>query len=179
MKSVLALDVATVTGYAFGPIGEPQLCDALRFGHRDACDEDVWFPAMCFLTDRLNVLQPDVVAIEAPINSLVAGGTNARTTQRLLGLQAVLRTVVRAKRPNLAQLINVQSARKFFIGHGNLPGEEAKRRVRAKCIELGWLTEEDATYDKADALCVYAKACADIDRAWAASFTDLGVRAAA
>lgn len=177
-KTVLAIDAATVTGWAFAEIGQKPVCDALRFGGTHGCDEDVWFDALKFINQKLDDYQPDVVAIEAPINSSsIGGGTNPHTMGRLIGLQAVMRTVVRARRPSLAKLVHVQSARKFFIGAGNLRGAEAKARVKRRCIDIGWITEEDATYDKCDALCVWAKAAGDIDRAFAANFTLLGTTA--
>lgn len=164
-KALLALDVATTTGFAFGRIGErPTVSGAIRFGATGACDEDVWFAALKWITDQINVLDPELVAIEAPINSAnTHGGSSAKTLGRLLGLQAILRTVVRARRPSLAKLVHVQSVRKTFIGHGNLPGPEAKRRVREKCIALGWVDEADASFDRCDALAVWAKAASDFD----------------
>lgn len=159
MASLLALDVATVTGWAFGPLHAdgPTLSGHIRFGGDGAVDDDVFFKAMCWLTDQINVLDPTIVAIEAPINSAnPAGGSNAATLGRLIGLQSVLRTVVRATRPSLAKLVHVQSARKTFIGSGNLPGAQAKKLVQARCVALGWLTVEDMQADRADACCVWA-----------------------
>ena len=173
-KSLLALDVATVTGFAFGEIGQVPKADSIRFGSKNATDDECWGAATRWLVDFLKVFTPDVVALEAPImSSSAAGGTNPHTQMRLLGLQAVLRNVVALRLPRPAKLVHVQSARKLFIGHGNLRGEEAKKRVKQRCIELGWLTPEGATYDKADALCVFAKAAADLDKDFAANFTPL------
>lgn len=163
--SLLALDVATVTGWSFGRIadGRPSLSGSLRFGEKGADDARVWAKALIWLTEQLGVLSPDVVAIEAPINSAnPAGGSNAATMGRLIGLQAVLRTVVEIKLPVSAKLVHVQSARKLFIGAGNLPGAEAKARVQARCIELNWISAEDAQPDRCDSMCVWAKAAADL-----------------
>lgn len=165
MRTILALDVATVTGWAYGTVGRPVSSGSLRFGPATpTCDEDVFYAAMVWLNDQLGTLRPNVVAIEAPIQSAAAGGrSNPKTMGRLIGLQAVLRTVVRARLPSVARLVNVQSARKSFIGSGNLPGEEAKRRVRARCLELGWVDAAAASFDRCDALCVFAKASLDLD----------------
>ena len=165
-RKLLALDVATNTGFAFGEVAADTrpLSGVIRFGAKGCVDDDSWRAALVWLHDQIKVLAPDVVAIEAPImSSQAAGGTNAQTMVRLLGLQAVLRTVVAVNLPVAAKLIHVQSARKAFIGRGNLPGAEAKRLVRQKCIDLGWLTEDSATFDKADAMCVWAKAASDLD----------------
>lgn len=182
MRQLLALDLATTTGWAFGSVergGRPRLANTIRFTGKGACDEDVWFEALKWLIDQMNVLGPDVVAIEAPIMSASThGGSNTKTLMRLIGLQAVLRTVVRAKKPNLARLIHVQSARKFFIGHGNLPGAQAKLRIKERCIQLGW-ADADTGFDTTDAMCVWAKAAGELDPAFAASFTELGMAGAA
>ena len=178
MKSLLALDVSSVaTGWAFGRIGETPRAGVQRFAPKGALPDEIWFAALKWMTATMDAFDPDVVAIEAPI--LTTGGegsgfTNAHTQGVLWGLQAVIRTVVKAKRPSPAKLINVASARKFFTGHGRFPKDQAKPAVKRRCIELGWLTEEDATYDKADALCVWAKAAGDLDRSFAANFTELG-----
>lgn len=174
MKILLALDVATVTGFAWGPVDGTPKADCIRFGGKDPLDDDVWVAGMKWLHNFLKVVQPDVVALEAPImSSAPAGGSNPHTQLRLTGLQAVLRTVVAVNLPRPAKLVHVQSARKFFIGHGNLRGQEAKSRVKRRCIDIGWITEEDATYDKCDALCVWAKAAGDLSPTFAANFTPL------
>jgi hypothetical protein len=178
-KSVFALDVSSVaTGWAFGRVGEKPITGVLRFAPKGASDDEIWFAALRWMTDQMNVLNPDVVAIEAAImtSNFDEDGkpkTNPRTQGLLWGLQAVLRTVVKAKRPGAAKLIHVGSARKFFTGRGTYPKGQAKPAVKRRAIELGWLTIEDATEDKADACCIFAKACADIDPAFAANFTPL------
>lgn len=177
MTSILALDVATVTGFAFGSLagGRPTVSGHTRFGAVGEDDARVWKKSLIWLSQQIGVLSPDVVAIEAPITSASpAGGSNAATMGRLIGLQAVLRTVVEIKLPVSAKLIHVQSARKLFIGAGNLPGAEAKKRVQARCIELGWLSAEDAQPDRCDAMCVWAKAAADLDPTFALSLKFTG-----
>lgn len=172
--SILALDVATTTGFAHGRIGDRPLAGAIRFGKTGAIDDEVWAEATKWLIDILKVVTPDIVALEAPIQTARPGndGSNAKTMMRLLGLQANLRKVVFLKYARPAQIIHVQSARKLFIGHGNLPGAEAKQLVKQRAINLGWLDAADS-YDKADALCVWAKAAADVDPGFAATMTPL------
>ncbi len=173
-KNLLALDVATVTGFAHGRLNATPKADCIRFAKTGATDDEVWCQALRWLHDLLKVIRPDVVALEAPImTGRTHDGSNPQTQMRLFGLQAVLRTVVAINLPRPAKLIHVQSARKFFIGHGNLPGAEAKQRVKRRSIELGWVSEDEATYDKCDALCVWAKAAADLSPEFAANHTPL------
>lgn len=171
---LLALDVATVTGYAWGPLDGVPKADSIRFGSKNPTDDEVWLAALRWLHDFLKVARPDVVALEAPImSSAPAGGSNPHTQLRLTGLQAVLRAVVAANLPRAAKLVHVQSARKFFIGRGNLPGQEAKHQVKRRCIELAWLPADAPGFDRSDALCVWAKAAGDLDANFAANFTPL------
>lgn len=174
MKSMLTLDVASTTGWAFGPIVPghgPSLSGHHRFAGEGASDPQVWSAALVWLNQMIGVHNPTIVALEAPINTAAtAGGSNAGTMARLLGLQAILRAVVELKLPVSAKLVTVQSARKLFIGHGNLPSKQAKAEVQARCIELGWLDHETMQPDRADACCLFAKACADADPEYAAVF---------
>lgn len=178
MKTLLALDVATTTGWSFGPVAtdaRPSGSGHIRFGREGADDAETWKRALIWLTEQIGILNPSVVALEAPINSASpAGGSNAQTLGRLIGLQAVLRTVVEIKLPTSAKLIHVQSARKLFIGKGNLPGKAAKKLVQQRCIDLGWLGADEAQADRADAMCVWAKAVADLCPGFAANLTPLG-----
>lgn len=173
-KLLLALDIATTTGWALGALDDVPKADAIRFAKKDALPDEVWLSGMRWLHDLLKVAQPDVVALEAPImSSSPAGGSNPHTQLLLTGLQAVLRTVVAANLPRPAKLVHVQSARKFFIGHGNKPGAEAKHLVKRRCIELGWLDPDAAGFDRSDALCVWAKAAGDLSPVFAANLTPL------
>lgn len=181
MRTVLALDVATVSGWAFGPIvpGQgPSVSGHHRFGREGEDDPRVWAAALVWLNQMIAVHNPTIVAIEAPINTAApSGGSNAATLSRLIGLQAIIRAVVEIKLPVSAKLIAVQSARKLFIGHGNLPSKQAKAEVQARCIELGWLDYEGMQPDRADACCLWGKACADADPDFSAAFPKIKRRA--
>lgn len=174
MKTILALDVSvSATGWAYGAPGEVPLSGVIRFAPKGATEDEVWYAALRWMTEQMGVLNPDVVAIEAPIMS-VGGFTSAQTQGALWGLQAVLRTVAKAKgRP--ARLVNVSSARLLFTGKGRYEKDQAKPAVKRRCVELGWV-DQTATYDRCDALCVFAKAAADIDPAFAEQFTPLGAK---
>lgn len=179
-KSILALDVSvSATGWAFGPTDGRPFCGVHRMAPVGAPEDEVWFAGMRWLNDMFHLHNPDVVAIEAAIMTSSFEDengrpqTNAKTQGALWGLQAVMRTVVKARRPGAAMLVNVSSARKLFTGKGNYTKGQAKPAVKRRAIELGWLTEENATYDKADACCVWAKAAATIDPVFAANFTPL------
>lgn len=156
---VLALDVATVTGWAVGEIGGKPLSGALRFAEKGASHYRVCFKAQVWLHQQIKLHRPDVVYMEGAINSASLGGKSNPSTFILLnGLQTVLGVTVEACLPVSAKTIAVSTVRKRFLGRGNLRSEDAKPMVKARCIELGWV-DEDATFDRCDALAVWAAAC--------------------
>lgn len=160
MKPILALDVSkSATGWAFGLPGDKPVSGVQPFGSTGATDDDVWRTAMVWLSRQMDALNPGIVAIEAAIMSSAPGHggfTNPQSQAVLWGLQAVMRTVVKAKLPGRAQLVNVSSARKVFTGKGQYHKGEAKPAVQARCLELGWLDTFSMSPDRADALCIWA-----------------------
>lgn len=157
MKSILALDVAMNCGWAFGfPDARPR-SGVIRFADKGATEDEVWFGALKWLNSQIAVLNPDIVVMEAPFFSSAAGGqSNAKTMSILLGLQAVLRTVVKARMPGRAQLVASSSARKTFTGRGVYPAGEAKPAVQRECVARGWIAAEDVQPDRCDALALWA-----------------------
>lgn len=158
-KSILALDVSKAAcGWAYGWPGDPPTSGVMQLGKPGAVEDEVWRNALVWLNTQMAVMNPDVVAIEAAIMSSAPGQggfTNPQTMMLLVGLQAVMRTVVKARKPGVAMLVNVSSARKVFTGKGQYSKGEAKPAVQAECIRRGWLTVENMDPDRADALCVW------------------------
>ncbi len=159
MKSILALDVSkSGTGWAFGLPAERPMSGLTKFGSASHTDDEVWRTAMVWLNGQMQTLQPAIVAIEAAIMSSAPGQggfTNPQTQAVLIGLQAVLRTVVKARLPGAAVLVAASSSRKTFTGRGTFPSGEAKRAVQAEVLRRGWLDEFDMQADRADALCLW------------------------
>lgn len=156
MKSILALDIATVTGWGFGYPDAVPTSGYVRFADKGATEDEVWFAGLRWLNDQITVLNPGIVVMEAPFLSSRAGGqSNAKTMSQLIGLQAVLRTVVKARLPGRAVLVASSTARKTFTGVGVYPAGEAKPAVQRECIERGFLTADDMQADRADALCLW------------------------
>ena len=180
-RRILALDIASETGWAFGEVGAIPRTGTDRLAPEGEPNQRYFGNAIKWLHRLLSVTNPDVLAIEAAIDTSSMSGqrkTSPETHARALGLQAVMQGVwdARGKGDRIVRLVNVKTARVTFLGKGagNLTGKEAKPRVRARCIELGWLTRETATFDKADACAVWAHVCCQIDKDFAANFTPLG-----
>jgi hypothetical protein len=159
MKSILALDVSkNACGWAFGSPDEKPLSGVVSFGKGSHTDDEVWRSGMVWLNERMGFFEPQIVAIEAAIMSSAPGQggfTNPQSQALLLGLQAVLRTVVKARLPGAAMLVAPSSARKTFTGRGTYSKGEAKDAVQAEAMRRGWLNFTNLNPDRADALCLW------------------------
>jgi Holliday junction resolvasome RuvABC endonuclease subunit len=152
---IWAFDAASNTGVAEGRAGEtPRLYSVRLVKEGDEIDDSA-ARAMRFLAEKFAVQRPDLVVIEAPLDFKSDGASNARTLKLLaavaIGLGGCARLhQVRVRRPMVA------SIRKDFIGHGRLPGDQAKRMVQATCRALGW---DFPNHDAADAAAVWFWGC--------------------
>lgn len=156
MTSILALDISkSALGWAFGEPGGKPISGVHQLGSVDATEDDVWRSGMVWLNTQMSVLQPGEVAMEAAILTSGGGFTNPKSQVLLLGLQAVMRTVIKARMPGRAVLVASSTARKVLTGRGTFPAGEAKEAVQAECLRRGWLDAESLQADKADALAVW------------------------
>ena len=156
MRSILALDVSkSACGWAFGLPGDKPLSGVEQIGRPDATEDEVWRNGMVWLNDMMTLHKPDEVAIEAAILSSGGGFTNPQSQALLLGLQAVMRTVVKARQPGRAAMVATSSVRKVLTGRGTYPSGEAKDAVQRECLRRGWLDADTLQADRADALAVW------------------------
>lgn len=157
MKSILAIDASkNGLGWAFGLPGDNPISGVEPLGRDGDTEDEVFCRGLVWLTRQMGVLSPAIVAIEAPIKASGIGNTNPASQAMLIGLQGVLRAVVKAKLPGRAQLIASSTARKTFTGKGTYAKGEAKDAVMMECRRRGWLTIENMQPDRADALCLWA-----------------------
>ena len=160
---ILALDIATTTGVCEGRSGEIPRMYTMRFGNPGDDHEEVFARALRWIAERLLVDRPDAIYVEAPVNpgafvgrydeekGRVAMTTNPETTIRLMGLWAIMAAAAKVKGIRYGR-VHVQTARKLFIGAGNLRGVEAKRRCFELCKLLGW---DAHNRDESDSACVW------------------------
>lgn len=152
---VIALDISKrSTGVCEGRLGEKPTFYTVPFGDADHDFEETWARCFDWFLDRLLLPGPpiDYVYIEAPAQAgSFSGNTNAKVTTTVTGLWANVSSLCR-KRSIPFRKVHVATARKRFIGIGNMKGEDAKREVRRVCKSLGW---EPKNLDEADAGCVF------------------------
>ena len=154
--SVFALDISkSALGWAFGMPDQKPISGVFQVGSTDATEDEVWRNGMVWLNGQMITLNPGEVAMESAILTSGGGFTNPKSQALLLGLQAVMRTVVKARMPGRAVLVASSTARKVLTGRGTFPAGEAKDAVQAECLRRGWLDAESLQADRADALAVW------------------------
>lgn len=164
--NILALDIATVTGFAVGRPG-----DAPKFGSIDCGNDERHHGRMGIsfsksLQELIKTEDPDVIAFEEPIPPQRLGKfTNKHTTAILYGLPFLAETIAERYGVKIYCVL-VSSVRAHFVPGMTVPkglkGEKKKKAISQvvikKCADLGWITEDG---DAADALAVwsFARSC--------------------
>ena len=156
---ILALDLATVTGFAFGKPGERPRSGQVRFGSKDGSGR-----ARCYreyrewLGDMMKGARFDLVVFESPsMNVMHVGKTNIETLKKLVGFTEHTEEFFYDTTVDLREA-NIASVRQFFLGSVRYKREEAKRLTIEKCREYGWDVEGDNAAD-ACALWAYQVSC--------------------
>ena len=155
MIDILALDIATTTGWARGfPRGTPT-CGSIRFASAGASQGAIMAGAFDWFRDFIDAGPlPDVLVIEEQLPAEFKRGKTTRATGEVLGgLNGVIRMVAFKRRIFKVHTARVDSVRHHFIG-GNYRRDQAKRYVVAKAKSLGWLERDDS--DAGDALALWS-----------------------
>jgi len=162
MTDILALDVASVTGYARGRVGEVPVAGSVSFGGRKESLSDAVFCAAMAWADKLIGAEPrpDVVILES---LLPPGAMKSRTSRqvrdRLAGLHGVIRAVAHKHGVTVSEAA-VGDIRGHFISARGLKRKAAKQAVMRQCKVLGWAIAND---NEADACALWSYACAVAD----------------
>ena len=156
--NVLALDLATTTGYAYGP---PR--GAPKFGHvrfsNGGSRASAYRNFRAWLEDKWNVRdhQPDLIVYESANVQFMAGKTNIETIKMLIGLTEHLEEWCHNK-VELREATTAQ-VRAHFLGM-NLKSAIAKPMVVERCRQLGWMVN---TSDEGDACALWNYQCSFLD----------------
>jgi hypothetical protein len=162
MTTVLALDLATVTGYARGVVGGRPIAGSVRFGTREASEGEVFSQAIGWMSKVLEMQpRPDVIVVEAMLPpGAKVGATNSSTRDRLAGLHAIVRGVAHIRGISEIACYSVADIRQHFIGERSLRRAQAKAAIVLRCEMLGWQAVDN---NAADALAAWSYACSIID----------------
>jgi len=154
--TVLALDLASVTGFAFGKPGTVPKFGHHRFVSSNTSRAGLYRAYRTWLDERWNVRgrQPDLIVYEsAAVPSIMMGKTNVETIKTLMGLAEHLEEWAYNK-VELREA-TVSQVRCHFIGQ-NMKASIAKPLTVEKCQQLGWMVE---TNDEADACALWDYQC--------------------
>lgn len=152
---ILFLDVATRTGFAYGPAGRAPESGAFRCAKTGASHGAIFSGALKWLVGFHEEHPIDVLGIEAgAAGSNVEGKTTLKTAEVTHGLSGCFIGMAYNLGIYDIRRVAVSSVRSHFIKAGNLKGEIAKPRVLEKCRALGWVRrdDEDQSFDRSDAL---------------------------
>lgn len=153
---LLALDLATETGIAFGVAGGKPTGRTERLGEPGAPHGQRFAAAMRLATNLILEINPDYLVIEEPIAGGVKG--SADRSKVLMGLRGAVFGIAHVRRTRVLEF-SVASCRKHFIGHAGLPSAKAKAMTVDRCNRLGW---NPANHNEADAMAVWDLARASL-----------------
>ena len=154
--SILALDIASRTGWAFGRPGELPKSGSVRLAPPGSSNGTVGRGMLRWLADFLSAESPNALYYEVPIDPRHMGSkTNFKTARLLIGLPFLVEAIAEARGLFYQREAGVQNVRKHFVGTPR--PKDKKQSVLARCRLLGWKPEDD---NAADALALWDFACA-------------------
>ena len=159
---LLALDIATVTGFAYGPVPNAPPPTALEVAsgapapkpwsgiHRmappGASVADVMLGFDRFATELIALAKPRVLVFEAPL--LKTGNSNITTARKLLGMAAWCEALAKRAGVGMIREAHNQTVKRHFAAHGRA----TKEQIIAECRGRGWEVCDD---NEADALALW------------------------
>jgi hypothetical protein len=169
---VLALDLASVTGWACGEPGGTPMHGSVRFASQGASHEAIFASAFRWMNGMLLEHGPKLVVWEAPLAGFKTGSTTNNVTTILFGLPAVIGTATYLRGGYDIRKADTRDVRLHFIGC-NPKRAVAKPMVMRQCRAMGWAVEDD---NEADALATWSYMCSLIDPKLALAPTPLFAR---
>jgi len=159
---VLGLDIATVTGFAYGRVNANRpTWGCKRMGSASAPSSEVFGVAMKWAREFFEQVRPDVLMMEAllPPSAMPARTTRA-VRDRLCGLNAIMMAVAHETGVGEIGCVEVNKIRDHFIYGHSLKRHLVKAAVIRKCKELDWHVSND---NEADACACWSYAVSMID----------------
>jgi crossover junction endodeoxyribonuclease RuvC len=154
MTDILALDVATKTGWARGRPRDVPTSGSIRFAAKGASHGAIFAGAFDWFREFTENERPDVLVLEDLLPFRAKMGQTTKDTARVLaGLHGVIRLVAFKRGMFKVQAVPVPDVRHHFIG-GNYKREKAEGYTIEKCRSLGWRCDRDP--DAANALALWS-----------------------
>ena len=157
--TVLALDLASTSGWAVGAPNQKPEFGSLRFAKPGLSrakyyrEFRLWMECAWNVRDR----QPDLIVFESPIAPMIMQGrTNINTIKLLIGMCEHLEEWCYGKFE--LREAKIGEIRAFFLGTNKIKSAQAKSLTIQRCKSLGWQVNNDNEAD-ACALWAYQIAC--------------------
>lgn len=150
---ILAFDLATTTGVAYGSPGSKPVLMTESLAVSNKMQGAKFLQAFKMTQRLITEHRPRVIAIEAALAQ--GGGGSANRVQVTMGIRACVHACAFSMRVPVFEFA-VQTVRKHFILNGKLAGDEAKRKVFMECLKRGW---EPASDHESDAAAVWDLCC--------------------
>jgi hypothetical protein len=172
---ILALDIATYTGFALGRAGEIPASGTVRLKKPHEPPEVAAFNMRCFLRDRLMLERPDLICIEHYLHPTAQKSGDAVILQLFCFGVAVSEAMAR----NIAYVTpKAATVRKHFIGAANMGERKAtKDAVIQRARLLGYIPRDCRDDNRADACALFDFAAATYARARPPELIMFGERA--
>jgi len=160
---ILAIDPATILGFAYGESGDIPKSGSVRLKGRGDSVDVAAFNALAFLRDTFVLDKPDLCCIEHYMNPVAQKSADAIILQIMVfgAIVAVCRSYgVRVEAPHRATVL------KHFIGKANM-GERAltKQAVIKRAIALRYVPHGCSDDNRCDAVALFDFAAATFARA--------------
>lgn len=157
---ILALDLASTSGWACGEPGGSPSHGSIQFVSAGASHEAVFAAALKWMSDMCASNGPTMVIWEAPMpTSFSRGKTTSSTISLLYGLPAVMGAVAYLRGIYDIRKADTKDVRNHFIG-SNPKRAKAKPMVIRQCRAMGWEVRDD---NEADALATWHYMCSLIE----------------
>lgn len=155
---ILALDIATTTGFALGKAGAIPRSGSVRLKKPGEPPEIAAWNLRCFLRDQFVLDRPDLAVVEHFLHPIGQKSGDAVILQLMCvgaALAELIGSQVRYEMPHAS------TVRKHFIGAANM-GDRAKTKaaVVRRAQALGYVDRDCRDTDRADACALWDWACA-------------------
>lgn len=158
--TVLALDIATTTGWCYGRPRKEPIFGSVRFIKPGGSRAAAYRAFRTWLDENWNVRgdQPDLIVFESPaVPMIMHGKTNIDTVKMLIGYAEHLEEYCHGKFE--LREATVAQVRAHFLG-SNMKAAIAKPLTMQRCQQLGWNV---TTNDEADACALWNYQCSWLD----------------
>ena len=159
---MLALDPASVTGFAYGAPDDTPEIGSVKFSREHDVRADVFGRAVAWWRMRMQTRAPHLLVIEPPIPpGDLWGRSNYDATVILHGLYAIFTGLATEQK---IPVIEAPTAtwRRYFLGRGKLPRAEAKLAAKRLCRHLKW-GDEKSDDNACEAAGIWAWGCAQAE----------------